>query len=75
MSFTGLAASNALADTLLFDSHEVLHLSIPLDFKTLCRPREDPDCGYTATVLEYIDEHGAANPCPSKSRYAVAGVH
>ena len=61
---TGLAAGNAQADTLLFDSHEVLHLSIPVDFKTLCRPREDPDCSYTATVLEYIDEHGAAQSLP-----------
>ena len=28
-----LASSNVLADTLLFDSREVLNLSIPVDFK------------------------------------------
>jgi hypothetical protein len=61
---TGLAAGNVLADTLLFDSHEVLQLTVPVDFKKLCRPREDPDCGYTATVLEYTDEHGAAQSLP-----------
>jgi len=52
------AGGNAFADTPLFSSHEVLDLTIPVDFKTLCRPRETSDCDYTPTVLEYIDEHG-----------------
>ena len=53
-----LVTVEARADTLLFESHEVLNLTIPLDFKTLCRPRETPDCDYAPTVLEYEDEHG-----------------
>ena len=52
----GLAAADVRADTPLFESHSVLELSIPIDFHTLCRPRETPDCDYTPTVLEYIDE-------------------
>jgi len=63
-AIAGLAAGNVLADTLLFDSHDVLHLSIPVDFKTLCRPREDPDCDYTSTVLDYVDEHGVSQSLP-----------
>ncbi len=60
----GLASGSALADTSLFDGHEVLNLSIPLDFKTLCRPREDPACDYSPTVLEYVDEHGDDQSLP-----------
>lgn len=52
------------ADTPLFESHAVLELSIPLDFNALCRPREDPDCDYTPTVLEYVDEHGESQSLP-----------
>ncbi|MFC1689322.1 hypothetical protein ACFL07_06675, partial [Pseudomonadota bacterium] len=59
-----LAAPHAVADTPLFSTHEMLHLTIPLDFKTLCRPRETPDCDYEPTVLEYIDEHGQAITIP-----------
>jgi hypothetical protein len=62
--FTILAAGDVSADAPLFSSHDVLDLTIPLDFKNLCRPREDPDCDYTATVLEYIDEHGQALSIP-----------
>ena len=43
--------SDARADAPLFSSHEMLELTIPLDFKTLCRPRETPDCDYAPTVL------------------------
>lgn len=39
-------------------------LSIPLDFKTLCRPREDPDCDYTPSVLEFRDEQGQSRSIP-----------
>lgn len=55
-----LFASTARADTLLFDSHSILELSIPLNFKALCRPRETPDCDFAPTTLDYIDEHGQA---------------
>jgi len=30
----------------------------------LCRPRETPDCDYTSTVLEYVDEHGKKQSLP-----------
>jgi hypothetical protein len=51
-------AADAHSDAPLFSSDEVMHLTIPLDFKTLCRPRETPDCDYTPTVLEYQDGQG-----------------
>ena len=50
--------SDARAEAPLFSSHVMMELSIPLDFKTLCRPRETPDCDFTPTVLEYKDEQG-----------------
>jgi len=62
--FTGLASGQASADTPLFDSHSILELSLPIDFRTLCRPRETPDCDYTPTVLEYVDEHGKKQTLP-----------
>jgi hypothetical protein len=42
----------------------VLELSLPIDFRTLCRPRETPDCDYTPTVLQYVDEHGKQQSIP-----------
>jgi hypothetical protein len=43
----------AWAETPLFDSQDVLDITLPLDFKSLCRPRESEDCDYIATTLEY----------------------
>jgi hypothetical protein len=63
-AFAILAGGDAFADTPLFSSSTVLDLTIPLDFKTLCRPRETPDCDYTPTVMEYVDEHGQALSIP-----------
>lgn len=57
-------AGSTVADTPLFESHAVLDLSIPVDFSTLCRPRESPDCDYAPTVMEYIDEHGVMQSIP-----------
>ncbi len=37
----------------LFDSHSVLELSMKVNFKDLCRPRETTDCEYKATELVY----------------------
>ena len=54
-----LWAGGVRADTPLFASHELLDITIPLNFKDLCRPREDKNCDYTPTRLEYVDEHGA----------------
>ena len=30
----------------------------------LCRPRETPDCDYTPTTLDYVDEHGQRQSIP-----------
>lgn len=38
----------------LFDSHTVLKLSMKVDFKSLCRPRESEDCDYAPTELTYF---------------------
>ena len=56
-----VAAANVSAETPsppLFDSHDVLELTMPVNFDNLCRPREQPDCDYTPTVLEYLDTDG-----------------
>jgi hypothetical protein len=52
----------------LFSSHSVMELTIPLDFKTLCRPRETPDCDYTPTVLEYENDQGRKHSIPIEVR-------
>jgi len=62
--FAALAAAQVHADTLLFESHAIMDLAIPLDFGTLCRPRKTPDCDYTPTTLDYIDEHGVEQSIP-----------
>lgn len=48
------------ADGALFESDSVMEISIPVDFKSLCRPREDPSCDFAPTTLEYADENGQA---------------
>jgi hypothetical protein len=52
----------------LFDSHSVLKLTLPVNFKTLCRPRETADCDYTATKLEIEDEDGVTQSIPVEIR-------
>ena len=59
-----LAAGELWAESPLFSSHSVLEITIPLDFKTLCRPREVENCDYTPTVLEYLDDAGDARTIP-----------
>jgi hypothetical protein len=48
-----LACFGARADAPLFSSHDVLEISIPLNFKSLCRPRDSEDCDFAPTTLEY----------------------
>lgn len=65
------AAGNVTAETsdpLLFDSHEVLELTMPVDFDSLCRPWENPDCDYTPTVFEYLDANGTQQSLPISIR-------
>ena len=62
---------NASAETpgpLLFDTHDSLELTMPVDFDTLCRPTEAPDCGYTPTVFEYLDANGKQQSLPISIR-------
>ncbi len=62
-----IAPGNVSAESpapLLFDSHDVLELTMPVDFNTLCRPSEQPDCDYTSTVLEYTDANGKQQSLP-----------
>ena len=66
-----IAAGNLSAktpDSLLFDSHEVLELTMPVDFEALCRPSENPDCDYTPTVFEYVDANGDQKTLPISIR-------
>lgn len=49
------------ADSPLFSDDGVLELSIPINFKSLCRPREDPDCDFAPTVMTWTDAGGAAH--------------
>ncbi|MBT8048989.1 MAG: hypothetical protein HKN57_03090 [Xanthomonadales bacterium] len=63
-----MAISDVRADTPLFESHNILKIAIPLDFATLCRPRESDDCDYTPTVLEFVDEHGDQQSLPIEIR-------
>jgi len=60
----GFFSGKALAEAPLFSSHDVMELTIPLDFKSLCRPRETPDCDYTPTALEYADGDGRKRSIP-----------
>ncbi len=52
------------AEAPLFDDHSILEIAIPVDFKSLCRPREDPDCDFIPTTLEYSDEQGQSGRIP-----------
>jgi hypothetical protein len=44
---------SAVEESPLFATHEVLDLSLYIDFDSLCRPREVDDCQYTPTKLVY----------------------
>jgi hypothetical protein len=61
-----LFAQSGLAP--LFATQSVLELSIPIDFKAMCRPRETPDCEFAPTVLEFNDEEGAERSIPIEIR-------
>lgn len=43
----------AEADAPLFSSDDPLHITLPVDFSEICRPRESEECDFTPTVLEY----------------------
>jgi len=56
------------ADPLLFDTHDVLELTMPVNFDRLCRPRQSPDCDYTPTEFEYRDASGQLKSIPISIR-------
>jgi hypothetical protein len=61
LCFIAITSGNVLAETqnpLLFESDSVMELTLPVNFDTLCRPSESPDCDYTPTVLIYRDAAG-----------------
>jgi hypothetical protein len=55
-------------DSLLFDSHEVLELTMPVDFDVLCRPSQDQDCDFTPTVFKFLDSAGNERLIPISIR-------
>lgn len=57
-------SGNLSAESPLFASDAVIEVSIPVDFKSLCRPREDPECDYVPTDLEYTDSDGSTHTVP-----------
>ena len=48
----------------LFSAHEVLDLSLLVDFDTLCRPREVEDCQYAPTKMIYTTAEGEEHSIP-----------
>jgi hypothetical protein len=60
-----------LADTqvpLLFESDSVLELTMPVNFDSLCRPSESPDCDYTPTEMIYQNAAGQEVSVPVSIR-------
>lgn len=68
LTAVSLPAQAQGADSLLFASNEVLHLTMPIDFDELCRPSESPDCDFTPTVFEYTDSSGQLRSVPAGVR-------
>ncbi|NND44265.1 MAG: hypothetical protein HKN58_03000 [Xanthomonadales bacterium] len=61
----GFAASaSAQPVPLLFESDDVLQLAMEVDFDTLCRPSEDPDCDFVVTEFTYEDDSGETRTVP-----------
>lgn len=54
----------------LFAEDTILHVSMPVDFSKLCRPRETEGCDFTPTVLTYgtRDEEKRSMPVEIKVR-------
>lgn len=52
------------ADAPLFAENTVMALSIALDFKDLCRPRESENCDFVPTVLVYGTKSGEKRSMP-----------
>ncbi|HET6591374.1 MAG TPA: hypothetical protein VFG48_00525 [Xanthomonadales bacterium] len=62
--FALLCATAARAEAPLFADDTVMKITIPLDFKELCRPRESENCDFTPTTLIYTDQSGDKRSVP-----------
>jgi hypothetical protein len=62
--FASPESSGDGANKRLFDSDTPLNVTIPLHFKDLCRPREDENCDFIATTLEYTAANGNKQELP-----------
>jgi hypothetical protein len=56
------------AEAPLFSDDSVMELTLPLDFSDLCHPRDNRDCEYSPTVLEYLDAEGQTRSIPVEVR-------
>ena len=52
----------------LFSSHEVLELTLSVDFDAMCRPNEVENCEYAPTTLNYTSEEGVDHEIPIEAR-------
>lgn len=64
----GAPAAAAGASAPLFESAELLELTLPVDFDALCRPSEDPECDFERTRFEYRAAGGARRTVPVEIR-------
>ena len=66
-----MMSGNVFADDqvpLMFESDELMYLGMSVNFDTLCRPSESPDCDYTPTELIYRDSAGQEASVPVSIR-------
>ncbi len=59
-----LVVGDAKAEPLLFESDSVMDITIPVDFRSLCRPRETEDCDFIPSILEYQNGEGVKRSIP-----------
>lgn len=64
---SGIAFAQAPVPT-LFESDEILELTMPVDLDALCRSSEDPDCGYVDSEFRFVDSSGREQNVPISIR-------
>jgi hypothetical protein len=66
----GMVGPNAMAteEKPLFSSHDVLEMSLSVDFDALCRPNEVEGCKYSATSMTLVGEDGSTQLLPVEIR-------
>jgi len=60
----GLFPGDGHGDDLVFSSNTVMDLTLPVDFKSLCHPRQDEDCDFIKSILEYSASDGTTESIP-----------